>query len=80
MWESILSTFIGVLAGGGITWIAAKHYYEKASDHLRKEADGLKSLTKFIGVKLHESEIIKLPLDSNGRPTYNQSIKPKSIS
>ena len=35
MLATILSTLIGVIVGGLLTWVVAKAYYEKAGQELR---------------------------------------------
>lgn len=77
--EAILSTTAGVLIGGVNTWAVAWVYYKKAGEELKQEAAKLHSLTRFLGIKLHEKGLIQLPVDANGRPTYNQKISPSSV-
>ena len=50
--ETIISTAIGVILGGLITWIAAWYYYKKAGDQLITEAKKLKQTSDLILYKL----------------------------
>ncbi len=74
-----MGTIISVLFGGLITGIFAHLYYVKAGKELKKETKELRSLTEFIGKKLHDSGVIELPTDDNGRSTYEQTTKSTGI-
>ena len=50
--ETILATAIGVILGGGITWIAAWYYYKRAGDELLAESKKLKQTSDLILYKL----------------------------
>jgi hypothetical protein len=40
--SAFLSTVAGVLVGGLITWLVSRHYYQRASKDLRREAESLR--------------------------------------
>jgi hypothetical protein len=42
MTATIISTFVGVLAGGLIPYLVSSHYYEHASEDLRRESEKLR--------------------------------------
>lgn len=50
--ENAISTIIGVLCGGLITWIASWHYYRKAGKELLAESKKLKLTSDLILYKL----------------------------
>ena len=60
---TVVSTVVGVLAGGFITWICAKRYYERSSQDLEQESRRLRSHLKIILFGLHDAEIIDLTWD-----------------
>ena len=37
--STVTSTFVGVLAGGLVTWAMARYYYRQAAKDLEKEAE-----------------------------------------
>ena len=48
-------TFFGVLIGGIITFLVARHYYQRAARELRDEAKKLRHLTT-LGLRVNERE------------------------
>ncbi len=50
--ESIINTFASVLLGGLLTWIAARHYYQRAGKELLLESKKLKQASDLILYKL----------------------------
>ncbi len=50
--QTIISTAIGVILGGVITWIAAWYYYLKAGKELLEESKKLKQTSDLILYKL----------------------------
>jgi len=51
----MMDTFLGVLAGGIITFLVAWHYYQRAARELRDEAKKLRHLTT-LGLRVNERE------------------------
>jgi hypothetical protein len=54
--ETLVSTVIGVIAGGAITWLVSWYYYKKAADELNIEAKQLKLTSDLIMYKLQYPE------------------------
>jgi hypothetical protein len=59
----IASTFIGA----SITWWVSRHYYKKAGDDLRVEAEELKKLNEMVLRALEEANVVTIRRDENGR-------------
>jgi hypothetical protein len=68
MSQAVLS-FLSVLLGGLITWFASRHFYKKASDDLRNEAEVLHSVNEVILLSLEEANLVTLYRDSDDRIT-----------
>jgi len=63
----IVATFVSVLVGGGITWLAAWVYYKRAADDLRQGATLLKKATAAIIYFLeHPDAEIEVRRDPDG--------------
>lgn len=65
--STIVSTAVGVVAGGLITWFVAWKYYVKAGIELREEADRLASLTSAAMEGQERAGWATLRRDSAGR-------------
>ncbi len=61
--STLASTLVGVLAGGVITWICARVYYERSSQELKQEARRLRSHLKILLFGLHDAGVIDLSWD-----------------
>jgi cellobiose-specific phosphotransferase system component IIA len=75
MWNSlytILSCPISqILIGVFITWLWAKHYYQKATNDLKKEAAELRRLIDLIIQqieRMEKSNLLKVIRDESGKP------------
>ncbi|WP_144063039.1 hypothetical protein [Litchfieldella anticariensis] len=62
----MLLAIIGLIVGSLVTWCAAKHYYEKASNDLAKEANELKHLNTLMLRGLEESGMAEFSRDDEG--------------
>lgn len=66
-YETMLSTGLGILFGGLITWRAAHVYYKKAGDDLLAESKKLKAASDLILYKLQHPDVpTELLYDDNG--------------
>jgi len=61
-----MSTFVSILVGAAITWLASWWYYRRAGDDLRAEAAELRRLTTLILRALEEGGIAKLNRNEAG--------------
>ena len=58
---------IGIVAGGLVTWWVSRHYFKRAGDELREEAEKLRSLQQFTIVALTDPKAkLKPKWDSTG--------------
>jgi hypothetical protein len=63
-----VSTIIGVLAGGTLTWLASYIYYRKAGNELRQEANELRTLTELVlYIQLHPNAPVSAKTDKEGK-------------
>jgi hypothetical protein len=66
---TFLSTLVALVAGGVITFLVARHYYEKASSDLKDEAAALRKETARL--KRHTTLILR-GLEDAGLVEYTQ--------
>lgn len=67
MVETIVSTIIGIISGGILTWIASRYYYKKAGDELRAEAERLRKLSELVlYIQTNPQADVSLSRDDNG--------------
>lgn len=64
--ENFLSSALGVLVGGIITFFCSRHYYKKASVELGKEAEKLKDLIHIILCAMESLNWIELETNKQG--------------
>lgn len=64
---TFLSTMVGVLVGGIVTWAVAKCYYKKASEELQKEAHELRRLNELMLLGMEHAGWIELNRDNSGK-------------
>ncbi len=57
-WDAALWAFIGVLAGGGITFFVSRYYCQRASIELRSEAENLRRLNILTISILDEARVL----------------------
>ncbi|MBK8328186.1 MAG: hypothetical protein IPL09_01620 [Bacteroidetes bacterium] len=63
--ETVISTSIGVIIGGLITWITSWCYYIKAGKQLNPESEKLKNLSVMIIYKLQNPDANTSPIVNN---------------
>lgn len=66
---TIGSMILGVILAGLITWFWSKHYYKKASEELKEEAEKLRSLNNLILNGMEIANLVTLTRDAKGNPT-----------
>ena len=65
----MIETIISLLIGAGITWIVSWHYYKRAGDELKIEADKLQHVNEMILRWLEvDGNNIKIIRDECGKP------------
>ena len=65
--SSFISTLIGVLVGGAITWLVAWYYYSRASRELNEEAAELRRLNNLMLRGMENAGWVKLNRDESGK-------------
>jgi hypothetical protein len=63
---TLVSTTLGILLGGLITWIASRHYYLRSSKELEAEAARVRKLTTLVLRALEEKGLARLNRDAQG--------------
>ena len=64
-----VSSAVGTLAGGLITFLCSRHFYLKAAKGLEREAVELRRLTTLVLRGMEESGLAELNRDESGRIT-----------
>ncbi|MCG8085511.1 MAG: hypothetical protein JAZ13_07315 [Candidatus Thiodiazotropha taylori] len=64
---TFVSTVLALIIGGVITWITAKHYYEKASKELSNEAMDLKKNSILLLRGYESLGLVRFSRDEEGR-------------
>ena len=64
--STVISTAVGVLIGGSISWLATWFYYRRAGTELRQEAAALRHLNNLILRALEAAGLAKLARDESG--------------
>lgn len=60
---------LSVLIGAGVTWLVSRHYYKRAGDELKNEADKLRHVNEMILRWLEvDGNNIKVIRDESGKP------------
>lgn len=62
---NLIISIAGVLIGGLITWLVARHYYKKASVELLHEANSLRRLNEIILHAMEDAGVVKLNRDGS---------------
>ena len=66
--DPIVSTFLGILIGGVVTWFASQYFYAKASKDLTAEANELRQLTVLLLRGMEAAGWVKYNRDPEGKP------------
>lgn len=64
--QNIITTLVGLIVGGYITYKVSKTYYEKASIELRDQSERLVNATNIILRALEEGNIAEYTRDESG--------------
>ena len=59
----MIETIVSVLVGAVITFLVSRHYYKRAGDDLRLEAQSLHKQTQLILVSLEQADLVVLARD-----------------
>ncbi len=65
--ETIISTVIGVIIGGIITWITSRYYYQRSGKELKEEAGKIRSLNTMILESLEQAGLAEIARDESGK-------------
>jgi hypothetical protein len=65
-WVNFVVSVIGTIIGGLITWHVSKRYYERASQDLKNETEGLKKLTTMILEGMEIAGLVHIARDEKG--------------
>jgi hypothetical protein len=74
---TIISTFVGALAGGLVTYIVSSHYYAHAAEDLRREADQLARVVALLAIYMQREGLLNnVELDERGhlKEGYTQTL------
>jgi hypothetical protein len=64
---TVLSTLFGALVGAVVTWLTARHYYRKAANDLRDEAERFQMIIGGTFESFEQSGWVRIARDGNGR-------------
>jgi len=65
-WANILSSLIGTVIGGIITWLVSKRYYQRASEDLKNETKELRRLITLTLDGLEIGGLVEIARDGKG--------------
>jgi hypothetical protein len=68
MVTTIIVALISIAVGGGVTFLVARWYYERASGDLKREAGELKDYTVMMINYLEDASVIAVERDAHGDP------------